>query len=303
MDRVRELVHCPPLCAADGSGIGVAVLDTGISLHPDFLAYGGCVRVFRDFVNYRSRPYDDCGHGTHVAGILAGSGFKSGGRYRGIAPHAHLIVLKVLDGKGNGNTADVLAALEWIGKNSGKYNIRVMNISVGTVPRTEEKESRELLAGVEEAWDNGIVVVAAAGNNGPRPQSITVPGISRKVITVGCSDDQYYIDGRGRKRMNYSGRGPTSACVVKPDILAPGSQIVSCSSRLGKRGEKYYAVKSGTSMATPVVSGAVACLLSRRPDMSNAEVKLALLESAVDMGFPKNRQGFGMLHVGRLLKA
>lgn len=301
VDRVKELVHCPRLEPA-GRGIGVAVLDTGISPHPDFLTYKECVRVFEDFVNFRERAYDDCGHGTHVEGILCGSGLKSGGRFAGIAPKADLIALKVLDSKGNGNTGDVLRALDWIYENRRKYNIRVINISVGTVPQTEAGESFALLEGVEEAWDRGFVVVAAAGNNGPKPQSITVPGISRKVITVGCSDDQFYVDHRGRKRMNYSGRGPTASCVVKPDILAPGSQIVSCNSRFRKKGERYYAAKSGTSMATPVVSGAIALLLSKHPDMSNVEVKLKLGKSAVDLGLPSNQQGFGMLHVGNLLK-
>lgn len=304
MDRVRELIHCPypDGRGPEGQGIGVAVLDTGICTHPDFILYRNRIRVFEDFVSFRDHPYDDCGHGTHVAGIIAASGQKSGGRFMGIAPGADLICLKVLDHKGNGNTSDVLVALDWIRKNRKRYNIRILNISVGTIPQTEEEEKSELLLGVEEAWDMGLVVVAAAGNNGPKPQSITIPGVSRKVITVGCSDDQYYIDSHGRKRMNYSGRGPTPACVIKPDILAPGSQIVSCNSKYKRRGQKYYAVKSGTSMATPVVSGAAALLLSKYPDMSNVEVKLKLRESAVDLGLPRNQQGWGMLHVNDLLR-
>ena len=158
-------------------------------------------------------------------------------------------------------------------------------------------ENSVLVRGVDAAWDDGLVVVVAAGNHGPGRMTITTPGISRKVITVGCSDDHKEVDVAGSKMVDYSGRGPTSACVLKPDIIAPGSHIISCANRSG-----CYTGKSGTSMSTPLVSGAIALLLEKYPDMTNLEVKLRLRERAVDLGLPRNQQGWGLLDVGRFVE-
>ena len=141
------------------------------------------------------------------------------------------------------------------------------------------------------------MVVVAAGNNGPTPMSVTVPGNSKKIITVGASD---LFRGRVlQERANYSGCGPTGECVCKPELVAPGTDIVSCSSHW-MRGQ-YYSVKSGTSMAAPAVAGAVALLLEREPHMTNVEVKMRLKEAAVDLGYPQNRQGWGMPDLRRLV--
>ena len=145
---------------------------------------------------------------------------------------------------------------------------------------------------VPEGW-----VIVAAGNEGPEARSVTTPGISRKVITVGCSDDDREVLVGGNRMVDYSGRGPTAACICKPDLVAPGCSVVSCSSRADK-----YTIKSGTSMSTPIVSGAVALLLERFPDMSNKDVKLRLRESSVDIGLPRNQQGWGLLDVGKMLE-
>ena len=131
--------------------------------------------------------------------------------------------------------------------------------------------------------------------------TITTPGISRKVITVGCSDDHKEVDVMGSRMVDYSGRGPTLACVCKPDLVAPGSYIRSCNGFSQKKNQKAYSVKSGTSMSAPVVSGAVALLLSKYPDMKNVEVKLRLLMSADDMGKDPNIQGRGLLNIEKLL--
>ena len=116
------------------------------------------------------------------------------------------------------------------------------------------------------------------------------------MITVGCSDDYKEVEVMGNRMVDYSGRGPTMACISKPDLVAPGSGIISCCNQPGQ-----YMPKSGTSMSTPLVSGAVALLLERYPQMTNRDVKLRLIERAVDMGRPHNQQGWGLLDVGRLL--
>ena len=269
-----------------GKGIGVCILDTGIYEHIDFT---GRIWTFYDFLDFKRRPYDDNGHGTHVAGLVAGDGTASMGKYRGAAPGCGIIALKVLDRYGNGSQDDVLRALRWIREYRQQYRIRVVNISVGTTCNSKRNHAR-LLESVEQLWDEGVVVVTAAGNQGPRPGSITAPGSSKKVITVGSCD---LLEGRSA----ISGRGPTAECVCKPDIVAPGSGIVSCSNEPGK-----YFPKSGTSMSTPLVSGAIALLLEKYPFMTNRDVKLRLRERAVDMGLPKNHQGWGRLDVERLVE-
>ena len=205
----------------------MAIVDTGISLHKILPRGGNRVIAFKDFVN-RKEPYDDNGHGLHVAGIIGGNGYSSKGKYRGVAPECNLIALKVLDNKGDGNISDVLAGLQWIIDNRRRYNIRVLNISVGTSAKESLDENSLLVQGVNAVWDSGVTVVVASGNNGPNPMSISTPGISRKVITVGSSDDNVSVDLFGSKTKDYSGRGPTPFCIKKPDIVAPGSNIVSC---------------------------------------------------------------------------
>ena len=175
-----------------------------------------------------------------------------------MAPGAAIYAIKVLDRMGKGNTRLVVSALKWLISNYEKMNIRISNISVRMLASARREEQEELLAAIEAVWDAGIVVVAAAGNNGPKDKSITIPGLCRKIITVGSSDDE---DGEVKNlglMRGYSGRGPTEACIMKPEVVAPGTAIVSC-----KRMGNGYEMKSGTSMATPVVAGAVAVLLSR----------------------------------------
>ena len=137
-----------------------------------------------------------------------------------------------------------------------------------------------------------------SGNYGPGEGTVAVPGSSRKVITVGVADTLGKPVRQGRARWDYSGEGPTECCVVKPDLVAPGTSIVSCNANYKKYLQKPYIAKSGTSMATPMVSGAIACLLSKYPDMTNVEVKLKLRESCIRA---EGTHGWGMLHVGRLL--
>lgn len=294
MDQAKLSIHAAGSLGYQGTGIGVAVLDTGCYPHEDFAHR---IAAFYDIVKHRPAPYDDNGHGTHVCGIIGGDGQASSGRYCGIAPGCHLVPIKVLDLKGNGFASDVLAGLRWIREHRSQFNIRIINISVGSFSRRNMSENSALVRGVNEAWDDGLVVVVAAGNMGPKSGTITTPGISRKVITVGCSDDYREVNVMGNRMVNYSGRGPTLSCICKPDLVAPGAAIFSCGSRSGE-----YTQKSGTSMSTPLVSGAIALLLEKYPEMSNRDVKLHLRERAVDLGLPKNQQGWGGLDVKELLR-
>lgn len=277
MKRVKKIVHYKSEWL--GKGIVVVVMDTGVSKHPSL---DGRIIRFRDFVNGQYTMYDDNGHGTHVCGIIAGKTI-------GMAPQSKLIVLKVLDEDGNGRVEHSMRAFRWILENQEKYNIRVVNISMGMKAHTNETGERYILGAVELLWNMGIVVVTAAGNLGPKEGSITIPGINEKVITVGSSD------------IKYSGRGSFDKHMTKPDLLTPGANVFSCNSDYRNEQGKLYVAKSGTSMSTPVVSGAVASLLSKYPNMTNIDVKMRLKQSCDDLRLPIIRQGSGMLNVQRLL--
>lgn len=269
-----------------GKGVTVAVLDTGIYPHMDF---GNRILGFVDFLSNIKFPYDDNGHGTHVAGILAGDGSASAGKYKGIAPECKLISLKVLDRMGNGNKRDMLRAFEWLAQNWKRYGIRIVNISVGTTYKTKGEEDT-LVRQVEKLWDAGLIIVAAAGNRGPGAGSVTAPGSSKKVITVGSSDlleGQYPI----------SGRGPTLECVCKPDLVVPGNRIISC----GTEHRSSYGMKSGTSMSTPVISGSIALALEKDPKLTNVEIKMMLKNSVDDMGLSCNEQGWGKFNMEKFM--
>ena len=220
-----------------------------------------------------------------------------------MAPAATLLAAKVLDRSGNGNVESVLRGIEWLKSVRKEHPLRIVNISVGTQPELKEEQKARLLSAVEELWDEGLVVVASAGNYGPGEGTVAVPGSSPKVITVGVPDTPAgpAAGGRTRRKINYSGRGPTADCVVKPDLFAPGTGIISCNAGYGAAGEPPYIMKTGTSMATPVISGAIACLLSRYPDMTNVEVKLKLRDACVKS--PGTESGWGMPDMERLMRA
>lgn len=278
-----------------GKGVCVAVLDTGIYPHKDF---GNRILAFADMVRGRHTPYDDNGHGTHVTGILGGDGRLSKGRFKGIAPDVRFVCIKVLDEKGKGRLANMLKGIRWVLLNQKWFGIRIVNISVGALAK-DEQENKLLMDAVLQMWNAGLIVCIAAGNEGT--SAITTPGISTAAITVGAMDDSEMWDASGKKYENYSGRGPTEDCICKPEIVAPGTGIISTNCMI-RQGSKPYSVKSGTSMSVPFVSGAIACLLEKYPDMTNTEVKLRLRERAQDLGLPKNHQGWGGLDIEYLLK-
>ena len=276
-----------------GKNVNVAVIDTGVFVNHIDLKESLIIQV--DMLSKRKNISDINGHGTHIAGIILGRGKMLNGYYKGIAPEAKLISVKVLDEKGKGKINDVIKGLDWIIANKDRYNISIVNMSVGAT-NIDRRDEKTLINKVENLWDAGILVVVAAGNNGPKKSSISVPGNSRKIITVGAYDDNkpVYID-KDNSMVNYSGRGPTKELVVKPEIVAPGYKIMSCSNN-GK-----YEVRSGTSMSTPIVTGMCALLLGKYPNTTPKEVKDILYETAIDLGLPKNTQGFGKLNLQKFL--
>ena len=315
----------------NGAGIGVAVIDSGISRWHDDLSYQGqssAVRVvngqrvtgFVDFVNALPNAYDDNGHGTHVAGIIAGNGYDSYGAHAGIAPAAHLVSLKVLDQNGGGIISDVIAAFEWAIANRVAHNIRVINLSVGARV-SESYETDPLTLAAKRAVDAGIVVVAAAGNLGQRTVGttketqyggITAPGNAPWVLTVGAYSTQGTLWRWDDKVAPYSSRGPSAIdYVAKPDLLAPGSGIVSLAEPTstfyttkaayllnGSRSTPYrpYLSLSGTSMASPVVAGTVALMLQANPALKPNLVKAILQYTAQTRHYDALTQGSGFVN-------
>ena len=289
MERVKQIVHAKDVYKRGytGKGIRIALLDTGVFLHENIVNQ---VIYFKDYIQSKTSCYDDNGHGTHIAGILCGGNHKTTKTAIGIAPKAELLVFKILDKSGNGSTQKVLDALDWILKNHRKWNIKLLNFSMGYRQNANPIMQKKLIEKLEQLWDEGVTVITAAGNNGPEENSITVPGVSRKVITVGSSDDVLGESG------GFGGRGPTSCCIIKPEILAPGSGILSLSNKQGQ-----YQKKSGTSMSAPIVCGALALVLEKNPELKPVELKL-LLYDTVDPVKHKNVNAWGILNVDNLIK-
>jgi serine protease AprX len=301
----------------DGAGVGVAVVDSGVTPWHDDLGTGRVVH-FADFVNYQATAYDDYGHGTHVAGIIAGSGYDSSGRRRGMAPGASLVVLKVLDGSGNGYISNVIAALDYAIQNRAAFNIRVVNLSVAAGVYDSYKRDPLTLA-AKRAVDAGIVVVTAAGNHGRNSKGelqyggITAPGNAPWVLTVGASSHMGTPDRSDDTIASFSSRGPTYIdYAAKPDIVAPGVGIESladassllfashASSRLWgtvPTVSQPYLSLSGTSMAAPVVAGTVALMLQANPSLTPNGVKAILQYTAeARSGYNALTQGAGFLN-------
>ncbi|WP_347488623.1 S8 family peptidase [Desulfoscipio sp. XC116] len=303
-----ELWQSPDGAKYTGAGVTVAVIDTGIYPHPDVMDR---IVFFKDFVKNATAAYDDNGHGTHVAGCAAGDGGRSDGKFRGPAPGAGLVGLKVLDKYGAGSLSTVIEAVQWCRDNHVQYNIKVVNLSLGSSALQSYKEDPLCLA-VEELWRSGVVVCAAAGNDGPAENTVGTPGIDPVIITVGASDDYNTTDISDDDIADFSSRGPTVDGLAKPDLLTPGVNIISLrapDSQLDKkdsvsRYDNDYTVLSGTSMATPICCGVVALLLEAQPDLIPDQVKERLISSCRSLGeYSANEQGAGLVDAGAAAQA
>jgi serine protease AprX len=302
----------------NGAGIGIAIIDSGVTTNNDLSLLS--IPYSQSYVSNNALTLDQYGHGTHVAGILAGDGAASHGLFgfrnlQGLAPGAKLINLRVLDQTGAGTDSGVIAAINQAISLKSAYNIRVINLSLGR-PVFESYTLDPLCQAVEAAWKAGIVVVVAAGNDG-RDNSfgnqgygtIGAPGNDPYVITVGAANTNETPNRSDDKMASYSSKGPSGVDhIVKPDLVAPGNKVVSLYSSTGSLYSTYpangvpysyymsysanlfsyvYFQLSGTSMATPVVSGAVALILQAHPALTPDQVKAKLMLTAWK-GFPVN---------------
>ncbi|NLV73315.1 MAG: S8 family peptidase [Chloroflexi bacterium] len=264
-----------------GDGVRIAIVDTGIDQsHPDFQG-----RILNTHDITGETVQDGCGHGTHCAGIAAGSGAASKGKYRGVAPRASLLIAKVLRNDGSGMMSDVMEGVEW----AVDQGAQVISLSLGEACSSDGNDPLSELC--EAAIQRGVVIVSAAGNEGPMSYSIGSPAAAPSIITVGASSDLDRI-------AEFSSRGPTADGRVKPDITFPGVDIISARAQgtsMGTPVNAYYTSASGTSMATPHAAGLCALMLQASPTLKPSEIKERLMSSARDLSFAPNAQGKGLV--------
>lgn len=278
---------------ATGAGVSVAVVDTGLGWVPGLFQdvdgkLRGRVVGWRDFVDKSRLPHDPNGHGTHVAGIIANTEVGADGEWNGVAPGVSLVGVRVLNAEGAGTYERVIQGIQWVMEHRQEYNIRVMNLSlVGAVQSPYWADPLD--QAVMRAWAEGIVVVAAAGNGGPGPLSVGVPGNNPYVITVGAFTDNYTPEDWNDDYITpFSAAGPTLDGFVKPDLVAPGAHMVSLISPAAAIGRRHvanqlppqYFSMTGTSQAAAVVSGVAALALSAHPELTPGQVKGRLMATA-----------------------
>ncbi|MDH6626444.1 subtilisin family serine protease [Streptomyces sp. LBL] len=289
LDQSVPQIGAPTAWASgyDGKGVTIAVLDTGVDqTHPDL--------ADREIAekNFGSSPdnVDRVGHGTHVASIAAGSGAKSGGRYKGVAPGAKILDGKVLDDSGSGSESGIIAGMQW----AVDQHANVVNLSLGGTDTAGIDPLEEAVNTLSAK--SGTLFVIAAGNSGPLAGTIGSPGSAAAALTVGAVDKQNRI-------ATFSSVGPTQDGSLKPDLTAPGRFIVAAKAAEGVIGTPAgdgYVSLNGTSMATPHVAGAAAILAQRHPDWTGQQLKQALVSSAKPTaGLTAQQQGTGRVDVAR----
>ncbi len=291
-----------------GQGIGVAVIDSGINPNGDLYTNQGVNRQVADIrfnSDYNQNTSDGYGHGTHVSAIVGSDGSDSGGKYIGVAPMVNIINVKVSNDDGSTMIKDVVAGLQWVLQNKDQYNIRVVNVSLNSSV-AESYHTSPLDAAVEILWFNKIVVVASAGNYGNG--ALYPPANDPFVITVGATNDKGTASLSDDAIASFSAYGQTSDGVKKPDLVAPGTNIIArlVNQNMGlanehpthKVGDQYFRM-SGTSMAAPMVSGAIALLLQDEPNLTPDQVKYRLMATANKSwpGYNGTKSGAGYLDV------
>lgn len=291
-----------------GTGIGVAVVDSGVNPNADLYTPAGVNRQVADVrfnSDYNQNTSDGYGHGTHVASIVGGDGSESGGKYIGVAPLVNIINVKVSNDDGSALMKDVVAGLQWVLENKDTYNIRVVNLSLNSSV-AESYHTSPLDAAVEILWFNKIVVVASAGNRGNG--AIYPPANDPFIITVGATDDKGTAAITDDVLASFSAFAKTTEGIQKPDLVAPGTNIIArlVNQNMGlagahpsnKVGDQYFRM-SGTSMAAPIVSGAAALLLQDEPGLTPDQVKFRLMSTANKSwaGYNATQSGAGYLDV------
>ena len=280
----------------DGSGVAIAIIDTGLwpkvsnelavehGVDTVGLATGGPGLPFAPGL-----VSDESGHGTHITSVAAGRELSAEGFYEGVAPGADVVVVRAFDDNGYGSYVDVIEGIQWVIDHHAQLNIRVLNLSFSAEPQSYYWDD-PLNQAVMAAWEAGIVVITSAGNTGPEPMTVGVPGNVPYVVTVGSVDDNYTPDDHSDDFLSsFSSTGPTYEGFVKPEVTAPGGHMLAHMNPNGTIARSYseyqhesghYFTMSGTSQSSAVISGVAALVLQADPTLTPDDVKCRLLSSA-----------------------
>jgi serine protease AprX len=291
LEQATNIVGAPQVwdTGYTGKGVKVALVDSGIDTsHPDLK---GKVAEWKDFVKGKDKPYDDFGHGTHCAGIIGGTGNASDGKYKGVAPGVRFIGVKVLGKDGQGDMATIIKGIEY----AGNSDADVISMSLGS-----DEHSDAVCDAVNKAVAKGKIVVCAAGNSGPNEGTIGCPSDDPYVITVGATDKTDHI-------ASFSSRGPCKDGCAKPDVCAPGKNIVSCrayGTNDNHAIDTYYISESGTSMACPMVSGCCALMVQKDHKITPKKAKDILEKTSKQLGgsIPNGDYGYGRVSILNAIK-
>jgi serine protease AprX len=282
LDKLRKMIGCPE--GYTGQGVTVAIIDSGVYPHADLTMPHNRLIAFKDFVNHRDGPYDDNGHGTAMAGIMAGNGYSSGGIYQGIAPECNIVAVKALDAQGMTTVSNLARAIDWVCENKDRYNISIVNISIGVHYSRQDYET--LAPSIARAQKANLLVIASAGNS-LTEDKLFLPAAFSEVLAVGAIEDTEIKDCSQYKVAPFS--------ASQPDLVAPGNFILTLQRDTAPR--DAYTLSFGTSNAAAVVSGAAALLKQAHDDASSASMKQLILGRCIRLNTLESRQGQGYLYL------
>lgn len=289
-----------------GQGITVAVIDSGTFQHDDLIKPQNRIMAFKDFVNNANSVYDDNGHGTAICGIIAGNGYMSGGAYQGIAPNCNLVVAKALDKDGNCNINVLLKALDWVANNIKKYNIRILNISIGI--KNSSENYNLLKVAIDNIVNSNVLIITSVGNkNTNDTEEIYLPAALPEVLSVGSINDISVKNIDQYQAAPFSSNWKDANGVQKPDLLAPGNSILATQSNVlynpldsnSTNMNVSYVSSTGTSNSAAVVSGLAAILMQQYPSYNNFSIQSMLLKKCTKINASMPAQGAGFIYLNQ----
>lgn len=290
IEDIIRMIGCEEITYNSEDTFSVAILDSGTFPHDNFSNSNEKIIHFIDFVNKIEVPYDDNGHGTAVAGLIA----SDSPNYKGVAPFVDIVSVKVLDYKGQCNKNTLLRGIQWVIDNKEKYNIKIMNISIGIPTDDYDEVSKK----IDEAYSNGIFVVTSVGNYKDSSEKMYSPAISDSAIAVGAIDEQEIKLDFDYHIADFSLEWETPNSKHKPDIIAPGKNILTMQSNIYYKGKgditrtDLYKINSGTSLSSAIVTGFVANLIYKNPKISVEKIKSMLYENCKEIKIGDKKEYF-----------
>ena len=303
LDKLASMVGVDkiPIDSNNQQSFSVAILDTGVFPHKDLVLPNNRIIAFKDFINEKENAYDDNGHGTAIAGIIGGNGYQSDSKYCGLAPFVNIVAIKVLDHDCKGTSNSVSDGIYWAIENKAKFNIKIINISIG-VQIDDLRSNDKVAIAAEEAYNEGIFVVASVGNIKDKKTVLYSPAISKSVVAVGSIKNVEFREDCQYEIAEFSSYWKDNDGNIKPNLVAPGCNIVSLKSDKFYKGNGnfnsdllYSSLGSGTSESSAVVTGIVAILIYKFPEKSFEQIKEVLYKNCVLLENEGDKQGKGFV--------